>query len=164
MSTRAMTRSRLHGLCLCLLHGVWAMPAHAGPQTWTLVHQAPGIAYHLDAATPRMQGPYLSYWILVSFRYDPRFDGAQPYRSARILRYADCANRQQDTKSVLQYHSLMGQGQPIWVQTFDDATLRMEAVEPGSLSAHLLDRACSLERRHRRQVHQASRSPHETVR
>ncbi|MBN8487617.1 MAG: hypothetical protein J0M20_07835 [Burkholderiales bacterium] len=132
------------GALLCL--GLWAgaLTAQAAPPSWTLVRREAGMAYHLDTSALRMQGPYLSYWILVRFRYDPRFDGALPYRSARILRYADCASRRQDTKSVLQYHTPMGQGQPIWEQSFDDATLRLEPVEPGSLSARLLDRACAL--------------------
>jgi hypothetical protein len=111
-----------------------------------LVRREAGMAYHLDTATLRMQGPHLSYWILVTFRYDPRFDDALPYRSARILRVADCARRRQDTQAVLQYHSLRGQGQPIWAQRFDDATLQLEPVEAGSLSAQLLDKACSLKR------------------
>lgn len=133
---------RLAMLCL----GLWtaAVPAHAAPPAWVLVRREAGMAYHLDTSTLRMRGPVLHYWILVSFRYDPRFDDALPYRSARILRYADCATRRQDTKSVLQYHTRMGQGQPIWAQHIDDATLHLEAVEPGSLSARLLDRACAL--------------------
>jgi len=136
------TRRRVAVVCL----GLWvgAVSAQVGPPTWTLVRSESGMRYHLDTSTLRMQGPVLHYWILVSFRYDPRFNDALPYRSARILRYADCTSRTQDTKSVLQYRTPMGLGEPIWAQSFDDATLRLEPVEPGSLSAQLLDKACSL--------------------
>jgi len=38
----------------------------------------------------------------------------------------------------------MGQGEPTYALTFDDATIRMEAAEPGSVSAQILAIACSL--------------------
>ena len=91
-----------------------------------------------------MQGTYLTYWILVNFDYDPKFDGAEPYKSARLLRYANCAAREQDTKAYFQYHGPMGQGEPTYALTFDDATMRMEAAEPGSVSEQILAIACSL--------------------
>lgn len=120
------------------------MPSQAAPETWTLVRNEPSIAYFMDRTSVRMQGIYLTYWILVNFVYDPKFYGAEPYRSAQLLRYANCATREQDTKSLFQYHAPMGRGEPVWAQTFDDATMRMGPVEPGSVGAQILDIACSL--------------------
>lgn len=80
----------------------------------------------------------------MSFRYDPRLDGAKPYKSALLLPHADCATRTQDTKSILQFHAPRARGEPVWVKRFDDATLRMEPVAPGSVSVTMLDRACAL--------------------
>ncbi len=91
-----------------------------------------------------MQGTYLAYWILVNFNYDPRFDGAEPYKSAQFLRYANCATREQDTKSFFQYHTPMGLGEATYALTFEDASIRLQAAEPGSVSAQLLDIACAL--------------------
>ncbi len=131
---------------LCLGSAGVATQVNAAPETWTLVRSEPTIAYYLNKETVQIQGGYLAYWILVNFNYDPQFDGAQPYKSARLLRYADCATREQDTKSIFQYHAPMGRGEPTWVLTFEDATIRMQATEPGSVGAQILDVACSLKK------------------
>jgi hypothetical protein len=129
---------------LCLVGLVLGGLTLAAPESWTLVRRESAMAYHLDRLSVRMQGTYLTYWVLVTFTYDPKFDSALPYKSARLLVYANCATREQDTKSILQYHTPMGKGEPIWAQTFDEATMRMESVEPGTVSAQVLDMACSL--------------------
>ncbi|MBQ0932656.1 surface-adhesin E family protein [Ideonella alba] len=131
-------------LLLCLDSLCLGSACQAAPQQWTWVRNDLGMRFYLDRANLQPHGPLLHYWILVSFRYDPRLDGAKPYKSALLLRHADCATRTQDTKSVLQYHAPMARGEPVWVQRFDDATLRMEPVGPGSVSATMLDRACAL--------------------
>jgi hypothetical protein len=142
---RTMSRTTLQQVAVtCLGSLLLATQSQAAPASWTLVRSEPSIAYYLNKSTVRMRGTYLTYWILVNFSYDPKFDGAEPYKSALLLRYANCATREQDTKSLLQYHAPMGRGEPIWAQSFDDATMRMESVESGSVSAQLLDIACSL--------------------
>ncbi len=129
---------------LCVNGFLLGVPCQAAPESWTLVRTEPIIAYYFGKATNQMNGRYLTYWILVNFNYDPKFEGAEPYKSATLLRYANCATREQDTKSLFQYRAPMGRGEPIWAQTFDEATMRMEAVEPGSVGAQILDIACSL--------------------
>ena len=131
---------------LCLGNLVFATQANASPDTWTLVRSEPSISYYLNERTVRMQGTYLTYWILVNFDYDPKFDGAEPYKSAQLLRYANCATREQDTKSLFQYHAPMGRGEPTWAVIFEDATMHMESAEPESVSAQILDKACSLKK------------------
>jgi hypothetical protein len=111
---------------------------------WTLVRSEQSVAYYLDTGSVRTQGTYIAYWIMVNFSYDPRFDGAEPYKSAKLLRYASCSTREQDTKSLLQYHAPMGQGEPTYALTFEDSTIRMETPEPGSASEQILKFACSL--------------------
>jgi hypothetical protein len=131
---------------LCLSSAGFAKQCNAASEPWTLVRSEPTIAYYLDKETVRKQGEYLTYWIMVNFNYDPKFDGAEPYKSAQLLRYANCATREQDTKSLLQYHAPMGRGEPTWALTFEDDTMRMEPVEPGSVGAQILEIACSVKR------------------
>ncbi len=133
-----------HATLLCWIGAAHAAQPDAVPEPWIRVRSEPSATYYLDRGTVRMQGAYLTYWILVNFEYDPRFDGAEPYKSARLLRYAHCTTREQDTKSFVQHHAPMGQGEPTDSLTFDDATLRMEVAEPGSVGAQILDIACSL--------------------
>ena len=38
----------------------------------------------------------------------------------------------------------MGEGEPAWAVTLDDATMSMEAVEPGSVGERIMEKACSL--------------------
>ena len=121
-----------------------AIQAQAAQEPWTLVRSEPSAAYYLDMRNVHQQGTYLVYRVLVDFNYGPRHDEAELYKSLQLIRYANCATREQDTKSLLQYHAPMGRGEPTWILTFEDATLRMESVEPGSVSAQLLDIACSL--------------------
>jgi hypothetical protein len=140
-----MFSETLHRLVvLCLGNLFFTTQSHAAPESWTLVRSDPSIAYYLDKKTVRMQGAHLSYRILVTFNYEPRLDSAGPFKSAQLLRYANCGTREQDTKSFFQYHTPMGQGEPTWAVTIDDATLKMEPVEPGSVGAHILDMACAL--------------------
>jgi hypothetical protein len=132
---------RLAVLCL----STWAIAVQAGalPERWTLVRSEPGIAYYLDERTLSTQATYLTYWILLDFDYGPKYDGAKPYKSARILKHADCSARTQDTKSFFQYDAPMGQGELRWASTFEDDVLRMEPVEPGGVAARLLELACA---------------------
>jgi hypothetical protein len=131
---------------LCL--STWAIAAHAEVPTerWTLVHSEPGIAYYLDEGTVSTQGVYLMYWVLVDFDYGPRYDGAKPYKSARLLKRAHCAVRAQDTKSFFQYDAPMGQGELRWASTVEDDVLRMEPVDPGGVAAKILDLTCASRR------------------
>ena len=122
---------------------LFANQSLATAEAWTLVHEEPNISYYLERAVSKRQETHLAYWILINFRYDPRLDGAQPYKSVRLLRYANCATRHQDNKSILQFHDTMGQGEPAWVQEFDSAAIRMEPAEVGSLASKLLEVACS---------------------
>lgn len=142
-----MSNANLHSLAaLCLGSSILAVQSQAVLNSWTLVHResGSGVAYYLDAGTVGMHGPYLTYWILVTFQYDSRFDSVRPFRSARLLRYADCSARGQDTKTIVQYHAPMGEGEPAWAVTLDDATMSMEAVEPGSVGERIMEKACSL--------------------
>jgi hypothetical protein len=131
---------------LCLSSAAVATQAIAAPESWTVVRSEQAVTYYLDKGSVRMQGVFLTYWVLVNFNYDPRFDGAEPYKSARLLRYANCATREQDTKSFLQHHAPMGHGEPTYALTFEDTSIRMEVAEPGSVSAQILDIACSLKK------------------
>ena len=140
MSRRALLLTAM----LCLGSAGCATQPHFAPEAWTLVHSEPTMAYYLDKGSVRLQGRYLTYWILVNFNYDPKFDGAEPYKSAQLLRYANCATREQDTKTLLQYHAPMGRGEPTWALTFEDDSMRMEPAEPGSVAAQLLEVACSV--------------------
>jgi hypothetical protein len=143
--TKDMSRAALHRFDLLCLGGLAiATQLHASPEAWTLARSEPGMAYYLDKESVRMQGAHLAYRILVTFTYDPKLDGARPFKSAQLLRIANCSTREQDTKSFLQFHAPMGEGEPAWEATFDDATLRMEPVEPGSVGAQILEMACSL--------------------
>ncbi len=128
---------------LCLSTCAIAVQAEAPTERWTLVHSEPGIAYYLDERTVITQGSYLTYWILIDFDYGPKYDGAKPYKSARLLQRAHCAVRAQDTKSFFQYDAPMGQGELRWASTVEDDLLRMEPVEPGGIAAKILDMACS---------------------
>jgi hypothetical protein len=110
---------------------------------WTLMQSDPIANYYLDKGTSGRRGEYLVYWTLVAYNYAPQFDGAKPYRSARMLRYAQCETRKQDTKSFFQYGGPMGQGELVWASTIEEDTLRMEPVEPESVEAMLFDSACS---------------------
>ena len=139
MSSASLQRTAVH----CFSSFLLATQCQAEPENWTLVRSMPTTAYYLSKATNQIHERYLTYWILVNFNYDPKFEGAEPYMSAKLLRYANCATRQQDTVALFQYRAPMGRGEPIWAQSFDDARMRMEAVEPGSLSAQILDMACS---------------------
>jgi hypothetical protein len=125
--------------------GTLAIALQAQPllEHWTLMQSDPIANYYLDKGASGRHGGYLTYWVLVAYNYDPQFDGAKPYRSARILRYAQCEARLQDTKSFFQYGGPMGQGEVVWASTIDDDTLRMEPVEPDSVEAKLFDIACS---------------------
>jgi hypothetical protein len=120
-----------------------ALKAQSPEEHWTLMQSDPIANYYLDKGTSGRQGEYLLYWVLVAYKYDPQFDAAKPYRSARILRYAQCKNRKQDTKSFFQYGGPMGQGELVWASTIQEDTLRMEPVEPESTEAKLFDSACS---------------------
>jgi hypothetical protein len=120
-----------------------ALQAQPPQEHWTLTQSDPIATYYLDKASSRRQGEFLMYWILVAYNYDAQFDGARPYRSARILRYAQCETRRQDTKSFFQYGGPMGQGELVWASTIEEDTLRMEPVEPESVEAMLFDKACS---------------------
>ena len=70
---------------LCLSTCANAVQAEAPTERWTLVHSEPGIAYYLDERTVSTQGSSLTYWILIDFDYGPKYDGAKPYKSARLL-------------------------------------------------------------------------------
>ena len=129
---------------LCLGSAAVASFSYGAPEPWTLVHCEQSVDYYLSKGTVRTQGKFVTYWILVNFNYDPKFDGAEPYKPALILRYANCATREQDTKSYFQYHAPMGQGEPTYALTFDDATIHMEAAQPGSVGAEILAIASSL--------------------
>ncbi len=133
---------RMAAVCLSLLLGSASAQTIPGP--WTLVDPLFGVTYRLDARESRKQGRYLEYWLTVDFDYAPQFDTGQPYRSARILRRADCAARTQDTVSVLQFDAALGQGNLVWAATVQDDALRFEPVEPGSSAGTLLARACSV--------------------
>jgi len=136
------TLQRFVALWLCTW--AFAIPSQAAPETWTLVRSEPNVAYYLNKQTVRMLGTYLTYSILVDFDYGSRYDGAEPYKSAQLLRYANCATLEQDTKSLYQYRGPMGQGEMVWAATFEDTTLHMESVEPESVSAQILQIACAL--------------------
>jgi hypothetical protein len=128
-------------LCLSLLAG------SAGAQTiagrWTIADPLVAVTYRLDANEGRKLGRYLEYWLTVDFDYAPQFDTGRPYRSARILRRADCAAATQDTMSILQFDAPAGQGNLVWAATVQDDALRLEPVEPGSSAGKLLAWACS---------------------
>lgn len=117
--------------------------AQAQPEHWTLVHSEPGTNHYIDRQSVSTQGAYLTYWVLVNFDYGSHYAQAKPYRSARLLHYAHCATRAQDTKSFFQYYAPMGIGERGYEVTFEDHALRMEPVQPGSLAARLLDIACA---------------------
>ena len=125
--------------------GTLAIALQAQPlqEHWSLMQSDPIAKYYLDKETSGRRGEYLFYWILVDYNYDPQFDGAKPYRSARMLRYAQCETRKQDTKSFFQYGGPMGQGELVWASTIEEDTLHMEPVEPKSVEAKLFDSACS---------------------
>jgi hypothetical protein len=120
-----------------------AQLAQPPQEHWTLMQSNPIADYYLDKGTSDKRGGYLMYWVLVAYNYDPKFDGARPYRSARILRYAQCEAHIQDTKSFFQYGGPMGQGELVWASTIEEDTLHMEPVEPESVEAKLFDSACS---------------------
>ena len=130
-------------LALCLGSIVFCAQSQVVQNSWTLVHRESGISYYLDTGAVGAEGPYRSYWVLVTFQYDPQFEGVRPFKSARLLRYAKCAAREQDTKSIFQYHTSMGEGEPAWAVTLDDVDLTMEPVEPGSVGARIMEMACS---------------------
>ena len=122
---------------------VTPLQAQTPVEDWVPVHREPGRSIHLGAHPARTPGGLLRYRVLVNFDYGARFDGARPYKSALLVRLAQCDTRAQDTQAVLQYDAPWGQGELVWEMSFDDATLRLEPVEPGSLSALLLDVACA---------------------
>jgi hypothetical protein len=117
--------------------------AQVPPAEWELVEHAANLAYHVDKREVRFQGMQIDYWVTVEFDYGPELDAAKPYRSARMLRHADCSVGTQDTKSFLQYDAPMGQGELVWASVFEDNALRMEPVDPGSLSERLMQFACT---------------------
>jgi hypothetical protein len=128
---------------VCMSPLVCSAGAQATAARWTLADPLVRVIYRLDAQENRKLGRYLEYWVTVDFDYAPQFDTARPYRSARILRRADCVAGTQDTVSILQFDAAMGQGNLLWASMVDDETLRMEPAAPESVAAMLLSWACS---------------------
>lgn len=115
--------------------------------TWVLVHRKPGIAsYYLDRDSVRAHGSRRTYRVLADFDDDGRYEAARPYRSAVFVREADCARRQQDTRSFSQYHDRMAQGDATYLLSFDDDPLHWERPPSRSAAGRVLERACRVRR------------------
>jgi hypothetical protein len=131
----------LAAVCLSLMVG--SVDAQTTSARWAVADPSVGVTYRMDAQENRKLGRYLEYWDTVDFDYAPQFDFGRPYRSARILRRADCVAGTQDTVSILQFDAPMGQGNLLWASMVDDETLRLEPAAPESVAAMLLSWACS---------------------
>jgi hypothetical protein len=135
-----------HLACLtagCLISLTWSAAAQTMPGYLTLADPLVGVTYRLDAHKNRKLGRYLEYWVTVDFDYAPQFDAGRPYRSARVLRRADCVAGTQDTVSIQQFDAAMGLGQLVWASTVDAGTLKLEPTELGSVAGALMAWACS---------------------
>jgi hypothetical protein len=125
-------------LCLC----TWAAHSQTLPQHWHYVAKAADMMYYLDIKNIELRGKYLAYWTLVAFNHAKKYEQIKPYKSARILFYADCTESLQDAKSVLQYNTVSGEGEPVWASITDDEDLIAEPVKGGSINARLMTMAC----------------------
>jgi hypothetical protein len=129
----------LTALFLCAL----ALHAQTLPSHWRYVTKAQDMMFYLDTKNIEFRGKYLAYWTLVAFNHARKYEHIKPYKSVRVLFYADCAGGLQDTKSVLQYDTVAGEGEAIWASHLDDEDLILERVKPGSLNARLMALACA---------------------
>jgi hypothetical protein len=142
--TRLLMKVLLRPLALAALC-LYTLASHAEtlPPHWRYVAKAQDMMYYLDTKNIEVRGKYLAYWTLVSFNHAKKFEQIKPYKSARILIYADCTAGMQDTKSVLQYDTVTGEGDAIWASHMDDEDLIAEPVKHGSINARLMAIACT---------------------
>ena len=131
----------LSALALCI--GATGLRAANLPPQWRYVAKAADMMYYLDTRTMEMRGPYWSYWVLVAFNHAKKYEHIKPYKSARILYYADCAAGTQDIKTVLQFTTVKGDGEPVWASHLEDEDLVLEPLKHGSLNERLMLVACS---------------------